>query len=60
MTNSIKKSLPREPAAQNGASSEAQKEQSSEPISYETKIIGGVVVRRPVSKVLNFAFIYLV
>jgi hypothetical protein len=50
MTNTIKSSLPRE-SKQNGGTDEAQPEQSSEPISYETKIIGGVVVRRPVSKV---------
>ncbi|XP_031570154.1 pleckstrin homology domain-containing family A member 1-like isoform X2 [Actinia tenebrosa] len=45
----IKNTLPRE-SEQKAPTSEAQLDQSPEHISYETKIIGGVVVRRPVSK----------
>ena len=52
LRQSIKNSLPRE-VKDNDAngSADSKAEQSPEHISYETKIIGGVVVRRPVSKV---------
>ncbi|KXJ15746.1 Pleckstrin-likey domain-containing family A member 2 [Exaiptasia diaphana] len=51
LRSSIKNSLPRENKEIQANGSEQNKEdQSTEHISYETKIIGGVVVRRPVSK----------